>query len=148
MKSLSGVQLFETPWTVAHQAPLSMGFSRQEYWSGLPFPSMRIFLTQGLNPGLPHCRQILYRLSHQGSPRGIGGACKEWGTQRPPCPGVPQGPILHQDRELVLKTLSPQQDGWTLELRVHASSQKGQRDLLHKGGVLDNMLQHSSHVQK
>ena len=38
-KSLSHVQLFETLWTVAYQAPLSMGFSRQEYWSGLPFPS-------------------------------------------------------------------------------------------------------------
>ena len=39
VKSLSHVQLFVTPWTVAYQAPLSMGFSRQEYWSGLPFPS-------------------------------------------------------------------------------------------------------------
>ena len=39
MKSLSHVQLFATPWTVDHQAPLSMEFSRQEYWSGLPFPS-------------------------------------------------------------------------------------------------------------
>ena len=39
VKSLSRVRLFATPWTVAHQAPLSMGFSRQEYWSGLPFPS-------------------------------------------------------------------------------------------------------------
>ena len=38
-KSLSRVQLFMTPWTGAHQAPLSIGFSRQEYWSGLPFPS-------------------------------------------------------------------------------------------------------------
>ena len=37
--SLSVVQLFVTPWTVAHQAPLSMGFFRQEYWSGLLFPS-------------------------------------------------------------------------------------------------------------
>ena len=36
---LSHVQLFVTPWTVAHQAPLTVGFSRQEYWSGLPFPS-------------------------------------------------------------------------------------------------------------
>ena len=43
----SCVLLFGTPWTVAHQAPLSMGFSRQKYWSGLPFPS----------PGdLPHPR--------------------------------------------------------------------------------------------
>ena len=38
-KALSRVRLFETPWTVAHQAPLSMGFSRQGYWSGLLFPS-------------------------------------------------------------------------------------------------------------
>ena len=37
--SLSRVLLFATPWTVAHQAPLSLGFSRQEYWSGLPFPT-------------------------------------------------------------------------------------------------------------
>ena len=37
--TLSHVKLFATPWTVAHQAPLSMGFSRQEYWSGLPFLS-------------------------------------------------------------------------------------------------------------
>ena len=39
MKSLSRVRLFSTSWTPAYQAPLSMGFSRQEYWSGLPFPS-------------------------------------------------------------------------------------------------------------
>ena len=38
-KSLSRVWLFATPWTAAYQAPLSMGFSRQEYWRGLPFPS-------------------------------------------------------------------------------------------------------------
>ena len=37
--ALSHVRLFAIPWTVAHQAPLSMGFSRQEYWSGWPFPS-------------------------------------------------------------------------------------------------------------
>ena len=37
MKSVSRVQLFAAPWTVAYHAPLSMGFSRQEYWSGLPF---------------------------------------------------------------------------------------------------------------
>ena len=39
VKSLSRVQLFASPWTVAHQAPQSMEFSKQEYWSGLPFPS-------------------------------------------------------------------------------------------------------------
>ena len=135
--TLSRVLLFITPWAVAHQAPRSMGFCRQEYWSGLPFPtpgdllnpgvkpeslsspalagglfttsttwksesegcsvvsnSLRpnglyspwdspgqdtgvgslsllqgIFPTQGSNPGLLHCRQILYQLSHKGSPR-------------------------------------------------------------------------------
>ena len=41
MKSLCRVQLFAIPWTVDHQAPPSMGFSRQEYWSGLPFPFPR-----------------------------------------------------------------------------------------------------------
>ena len=40
VKSLSRVQFFVTPWTIAYQAPLSTGFSRQEYWSGLPFPSL------------------------------------------------------------------------------------------------------------
>ena len=40
MKSLSRVQLLATPWTTAYQAPLSMGFSRQEYWSGVPLPSL------------------------------------------------------------------------------------------------------------
>ena len=39
VKSLSCVRLFVTPWTVAHQAPPSLGFSRQEYWSGVPLPS-------------------------------------------------------------------------------------------------------------
>ena len=40
VKSLSSVQLFATPWTAAHQAPLSMGFSKQEYWYGVPLPSL------------------------------------------------------------------------------------------------------------
>ena len=42
-----------TPWTVAHQAPLSMGFSRQEYWSGLPFPSPGDLPNPGIEPGSP-----------------------------------------------------------------------------------------------
>ena len=50
MKSLSHVQPFVTPWTVAHQAPLSMGFSRQEYCSGLPFPSPGDLPDPGIKP--------------------------------------------------------------------------------------------------
>ena len=44
VKSLSRVWLFATPWTAAHQAPQSMGFSRQEYWSGVPLPSLNKLL--------------------------------------------------------------------------------------------------------
>ena len=47
------------PWTVALQAPLSMGFSRQEYWSGLPWPSPRGLPDPGIEPRYPDCRQIL-----------------------------------------------------------------------------------------
>ena len=47
---LSHVRLFETLWTVSHQAPLSMGFSRQEYWSGLPFPSPGDLLLPVIEP--------------------------------------------------------------------------------------------------
>ena len=47
VQSLSCVRLFATPWTVAYQAPPSMGFSRQEYWSGFHFLLQGIFLTQG-----------------------------------------------------------------------------------------------------
>ena len=66
-KSLSRVRLFVTPWTVACKAPLSMEFSRQGHWSMYPFPSPGVFPTWGLNPGLWHCRRILYHLSPQGS---------------------------------------------------------------------------------
>ena len=67
-QSLSRVRIFVTPWTIACQAPLSMGFSSQEYWSGLHFLLQGIFLSQESNLDLPHCRQILYCLNHQGSP--------------------------------------------------------------------------------
>ena len=63
-KSLSHVQLFVNPWTIQ-----SMEFSRPEYWSGSPSLLQGIFPIQGSNPGLPHCRQILYQLSYKGSPR-------------------------------------------------------------------------------
>ena len=53
------------PIDCSRLAPLSMESSRQEYWSVFSFPSPRAFPTQGLNPGLLHCRQILYHLSHQ-----------------------------------------------------------------------------------
>ena len=53
VKSLSRVRLFATLWTVAHQAPLSMGFPRQEYWSGLPFPAPGDLPDPGIEPRSP-----------------------------------------------------------------------------------------------
>ena len=53
VKSLSPVRLFATLWTVTYQAPPSMGFSRQEYWSGLPFPSPGDLPDPGIEPGSP-----------------------------------------------------------------------------------------------
>ena len=53
---------------VARQAPLSMGFSRQEYWRGLPFPSPGDLPDPGIEPVVLHCRWILYCLNYQGSP--------------------------------------------------------------------------------
>ena len=53
VKSLSRVRLFEIPWTVVYQASLSMGFSRQEYWSGLPFPSPGDLPDPGIKPRSP-----------------------------------------------------------------------------------------------
>ena len=65
-ESLSHVRLSATLWPVARQAPLSMGFSRQEYWRRLSLPSPGDLPTQGLNLGVLHCRWILCLLSHQG----------------------------------------------------------------------------------
>ena len=59
------LQLFGTPWTVAHQVPLSMESSGKNTGVGFHALLQGIFPTQGLIRGLPHCRRILYHLSHQ-----------------------------------------------------------------------------------
>ena len=70
-ESLSRVQLFVTPWTVAHPAPLSMECSRQEYWGGLPFPP-RGLPNPGMEPASLVCPALQVdslKLSRQGSPK-------------------------------------------------------------------------------
>ena len=57
-----------TPQTVAYQAPPSMGFSRQEYWSGLPFPSIADLPNPGIKPGSPALQTDALRSDHQGRP--------------------------------------------------------------------------------
>ena len=68
-QSFSCVQLFETPWTVAYQASLSMGFSRQEYWSGLPSPPPGDLPKPGIklmSPASPALQADSLTLSQQG----------------------------------------------------------------------------------
>ena len=68
LSHISRVQLFVTLWTVAYQAPLSMGFSRQEYWSGLPFPSPGDLPDPGIEAMCPALQAGSLLLSHRESP--------------------------------------------------------------------------------
>ena len=67
-KLLSCVQLFATPWTTAHQAPLSVSFSRQGCWSGLPFPSPGDLPNPGIEPGSPALQADSLPTNIQGKP--------------------------------------------------------------------------------
>ena len=67
LSHFSHVQLFATPWTVAHQAPLSMGFSRQEYWSESPCPPPGDLPNPGIKPTFPALQVSSLLLNHQGS---------------------------------------------------------------------------------
>ena len=82
-KLLSHFQLFMTPWTLASQAPLSMGFSRQEYWSGLPFPSPEDLPNSGIEPRSPALQVNFLPSKPPGSLKN-GGHCqiKIWGNNR------------------------------------------------------------------
>ena len=66
--SLSHVRLFATLWTIPCHAPLSMGFSRQEYWSGLPFPPPEDLLEPGIEPGSPALQADSLPTELQGNP--------------------------------------------------------------------------------
>ena len=69
---------FVTPFTIAHQSPLPLGFPRQEYWSGLPFPSLGDLPKPGIEPESPAFQVDSLPLSHQGSlMNGVGAFMKE-----------------------------------------------------------------------
>ena len=97
--SLSCVQPFVIPWTIQ-----SMEFSRPEYWSGLPFPPPGDLPNPGIEPRFyvnPHCRGILYQLSHKGSPRILKWIALPFSKGYSPCrksnPGLPHcRQILYQ----------------------------------------------------
>ena len=69
LSHFSCVRLFVTPWTVASQAPLSMELSRQEYWSGLPFPSPGDLPNPGIEPASPVCAGGFFTTESPGKPR-------------------------------------------------------------------------------
>ena len=73
VKSFSGVRLFVTPWIVAHQAPPSMGFSRQEYWGGLPLPSPGDLPDPGIEPRSPGLEADALTSEPPGKPEWIQG---------------------------------------------------------------------------
>ena len=75
VQSLSRVRLFVPPWTVTCQAPLSMEFRRQEYWSGLPFLSPEDLPNPGIKPTSPHWQVDSFPLSHQGRWNEIAQSC-------------------------------------------------------------------------
>ena len=68
LSHFSHVGLFATPWTAAYQAPLSMGFSGQEYWSGLPFPSPGDLPHLGIEPMSPALAGSFFTTEPQGKP--------------------------------------------------------------------------------
>ena len=95
MKSLGRVRLFATPWTVAYQSPQSMEFSRQEYCSGLPFPSPGDLPNSGIEPGSPALQtdallpelpgkpfKDTTRINTVFSPNGLIQRAQEWNLQQ------------------------------------------------------------------
>ena len=73
---ISRIRLFVTPWTVAYQAPQSMEFSRQEYWSGLPFPSPGDLPDPGIEPGSPALQADSLPSEPPGKPKTM----EQWGN--------------------------------------------------------------------
>ena len=69
--TLSHVRLFTTPWTAAYQAPLSMEFSRQEYWSGLPLPHAGDLPNPGIKPSSPASEGGIFTTEPAGKPQGL-----------------------------------------------------------------------------
>ena len=89
----SHVQLFATPWTIAHQAPLSMEFSRQDYWSGKPSSSPGDLLNTGIEPGSPTLQADCLSSEPPGKP-------KAYGLEPRYSKYVPQMTISHHFRAL------------------------------------------------
>ena len=126
---LSHVWLFATPWTVAYQAPPSTDFPGKSTGVGCHFLPQRIFPTEGSNTGLPHCWQMLYRLSHQESPSNLAAAAAAKSLQScptlcDPIDGSPPGspvPEILQARTLEWVAISFS-NAWKWKVKVKSLS--------------------------
>ena len=78
LSRFSGVQLFATPWTVARKTPLSMGISRQEYWSGFPCPPPGNLPNPGIKPRSPALQEDSLPSEPPGKPRMSSAMCYPW----------------------------------------------------------------------
>ena len=115
---LSRVWLFATPWSVGCQAPLSMGFSRQEYWSGLPYPSLGDLPDPGIEPA---SRMFLALAEVFSTTRAAWEAREVHNSWEPSC-GLNQGIILASRSGWSLTVTIQGKDGWTMILLVKHSS--------------------------
>ena len=91
VKSLGHVRILATPWTVARQAPLSMGFSRQEYWSGWPFPSPGDLPDPGIEPRSPALQADALTSGPPGKPSTAAKSRQSCPTLCDPMDGGPSG---------------------------------------------------------
>ena len=117
MKSLSHVQLFATPWTIAHQALLSMGFSRQEYWSGLPFPSPGDLPNPGIEPRSLALQADALTSEPPGKPQGLAHVIQNSRLQ-------PNPKLLKQKRkkEVLVREMKPGSFGLQVWLHLGAET--------------------------
>ena len=115
VKSLSRVRLFATPWIVAYQASPSMGLSRQEYWSGLPFPSPGD-LTDW--PG-DHCRQTLLPSEPPGKSHNAMSCCADWMTWHWPQTRIFVLTFTPSQHHTIYLSIFPR--GWGLVCLAHSS---------------------------
>ena len=99
--SLRRVRLFVTWWTVAHEAPPSMGCPRQEYWSGLPFPSPGDLPRPGIKPRSPALQVDSLPSQQPGKPK-----TRNWGHTKDFYPGEPHRVLLHFTRFHVFKCIA------------------------------------------
>ena len=118
-RSLSHVWLFATPWTMAHQAPLSIGFSRQEYWNGLPFPSPEDLPDPGVKAGSPALQA--YSVWATRDAQSLLEVCSKVWYGSDSCPGVPLlwGLVRLQK---VLVHFRDQSESGNLEASAHSTA--------------------------